>query len=236
MPKQDRGATTPDGIDDVRVLEDLFRRRASRRAFLPDRLSKTILEKIFEIAQLSPSGCNSQPWNVTVCSGKAATAFGEALSTHAINAIGAPDIPFPREYRGVYRERRREAAWALFENVGVKQGDRRASAIQNAENFRFFGAPHVAIITSDEALGGYGVVDCGIYVNSLLLAAEALGVSAVPQGAPAEHSAFIRGYLGLPPDRIVICSVSFGYADMSHPANRTRTKRAPLAEVVTWRE
>jgi nitroreductase/acyl dehydratase len=231
-----RGKTPAGQTEDARVLESLFRRRASRRAFLPEAPPRAILESILEIAQRSPSGCNSQPWKVTLCSGKVASAFGEALSAHAATATAAPDLPFPREYRGVYKERRRDAAWALFDNVGVKPGDRRASAIQNAENFRFFGAPHVAIITSDEALGAYGVVDCGIYVNSLLLAAEAFGLSAVPQGAPAEHSAFIRDYLALPPDRVVVCAVSFGYADMSHPANRTRTKRAPLSEVVTWLE
>jgi len=187
MPKQVRGAMAPERIDDVRVLEDLFRRRASRRAFLPDRAPKAIIEKIFEIAQLSPSDWTSQPWKVTLCSGSAARAFGEALCAHAVDAVGAPNLPFPREYRGVYRERPREAAWALFENVGVKQGDRRGSAIQNAENFRFFAAPHVAIVTSDEAPGGYGVVDCCIYVNSLLLAAEAAGVSAVAPGAAVEQ-------------------------------------------------
>ncbi len=53
------------------------------------------------------------------------------------------------------------------------------------ENYRFFGAPHVAIITSDKALGVYGAVDCGGYVSTLLLAAESLGIAAVPQAAVA---------------------------------------------------
>jgi nitroreductase len=234
MPEQVRGATTPEETYEARVLEDLLRRRASRRAFLPDMLDQAILEKIFAIAQLSPSGCNAQPWQATVCSGKAAADFAAALFAHAQNESGAPDLPFPREYRGVYRERRRDAALALFDNVGIQRGDREGSAIQNAQNYRFFGAPHIAIITCDEAMGAYGVLDCGIYVNALLLAAEALGVSAVPQGAPAEYAAFIRDYLGLADDRIVLCSVSFGHADMSHPANRTRSTRAPLGEIVTW--
>jgi hypothetical protein len=55
------------------------------------------------------------------------------------------------------------------------RGDREAYAKQGLENYRLFGAPHVAIVTSDEALGTYGAVDCGAYVNNFLLAAQSLG-------------------------------------------------------------
>jgi nitroreductase len=220
--------------NDIEVLERLLSRRFSCRAFRPTEVARSTLRRLFEIAQRTPSGCNSQPWQVTLISAEAAATFRNALYQHALAARPAPDLPFPREYRGVYKDRRRAAAWALYENVGVTHGDRAGSAAQNALNFRFFDAPHVAIITTEEALGAYGVLDCGLYVNSLLLAAEALGLSAVPQGAPAEQSTFIRDYLGLSNERLVVCSISFGYADQSHPANKTRTVRAPIEEIVTW--
>ena len=216
------------------VLEALYSRRFSCRAFLSKEVPRETIERMLKLAQRVPSGCNSQPWNVALFNGEAAASFGEALLNHAATGNPGPDLPFPREYRGVYKERRRQAAFALFDSVGVARGDRAASAAQNTNNFRFFGAPHIAIITSEEALGSYGVLDCGIYVNALLLAAESLGISSVAQGAPAEYSEFIRNYLNLSSDRVVVCSVSFGYADMNHPANNTRTVRAPLEEIVTW--
>lgn len=219
---------------EFKVLEKLYSSRFSCRAFLPTQVPQQTIENILALAQRVPSGCNSQPWRVVLINGDAAVAFRDALCEHAATAIPAPDLPFPREYRGVYKDRRRQAAFALFDSVGVARGDREASAAQNLNNFRFFGAPHIAVVTSEDALGAYGVLDCGIYVNALLLAAESLGISAVPQGAPAEHSKFIRNYLGISDDRIVVCSVSFGYADMDHPANKTRTVRAPLEEIVTW--
>ena len=80
----------------------------------------------------------------------------------------APDITFPREYRGVYLERRRACGFQLYEAVGVTRGDREGYAKQGFENYKLFGAPHVAIITSDEALGTYGVLDCGAYVSNFL--------------------------------------------------------------------
>src|SRR5690606_25140033 len=118
--------------------------------------------------------------------------------------------------------------------VGVKRGDRAAAARQALENYRLFGAPHVAIVTSDEALGVYGAVDCGAWVANFLLAAESLGVAAIPQAALAAYPDFIRAHFGLGPDRLVVCGISFGYEDKSHPANSYRTSRASLDEAVTW--
>ena len=100
------------------------------------------------------------------------------------------------------------------------------------ENFRFFGAPHTAIITTDRALGTYGAVDCGGYVSTLLLTAQALGLGSIAQAAIAMYSDFVREWLDLPEDRLVVCAVTFGYADPEHPANAFRTTRADLSSVV----
>jgi nitroreductase/acyl dehydratase len=218
----------------LEVLQHLLQRRQSVRAYLPNPLPANVIEKMLRTAQQVPSGCNAQPWQVALVSGERLKEFREGLVKFAATGQASADIGWPREYRGVYKQRRRNAAWALYNNVGVKMGDRAGSATQTTLNYRFFDAPHVAIITNDEAIGTYGVLDCGIYICGLLLAAEALNVSAVPQGAPAEFSNFIRQFLGLPDDRQVVCAIAFGYADQLHPANRTRTERAELDEVVTW--
>jgi nitroreductase len=102
------------------------------------------------------------------------------------------------------------------------------------ENFRFFGAPHVAIVTTDEALGVYGAVDCGAYVANFMLAARALGVATVPQAALAGYSEMVRAQLGVGDDRRVVCGISFGYADEAHPANSYRTSRAAIDEAATF--
>ncbi len=135
-------------------------------------------------------------------------------------------MAFPREYRGAYLERRRACGFSLYEAVGVARGDREAYARQGFENYKLFGAPHVAIITSDEALGTYGAVDCGAYVNNFLLAAQSLGVASIPQAALASHSKFVREHFGLGDDRLVVCGISFGYEDRASTANGFRTDRA----------
>ena len=120
--------------------------------------------------------------------------------------------------------------------MGIANGDREASAQQGKENFRLFGAPHVAIITTDEALGVYGAVDCGAYVANFLLAATSLGVATIAQAALAARGPLVRAHFGLPDDRRLVCGISFGFADTEHPANRFRTSRAPLADAMQWVE
>ena len=64
----------------------------------------------------------------------------------ASSAERQPDFTLPREYRGVYQERRRESGFQLYNTLGIARGDRAGYAKQAMENFNFFGAPHVAII------------------------------------------------------------------------------------------
>jgi nitroreductase len=219
---------------DAETLERLLAKRYSCRGFLAEPVADSVVERILAMAQRSPSWCNAQPWQVIVTKGEATESFRAALHAQVVSAAPAPDIAFPREYRGAYLDRRRACGFALYDAVGVKRGDRAASAVQMLENYRFFGAPHVAIITTDEALGTYGAVDCGAYVSTFLLAAQSLGVASIPQAALASHSKFVRDYFAIGEDRCVVCGISFGYEDRSHKANGFRTDRASLAEAIRW--
>jgi nitroreductase len=223
--------------DELSTIEQLFERRSSCRGFAPQPVERALIERVLAAAQKTASWCNSQPWQVIVTSGTATETFRDALYAHASSGSApTPDFPFPREYRGVYLDRRRDAGFRLYDAVGIARGDRVASARQGLENFRFFGAPHVAIITSDDALGTYGAVDCGGYVANFLLAAEAAGLACIPQAALAAHAAAVREHLKIPEDRQIVCGISFGRPDLDHPANRVRTPRASLSEAIDWRE
>ncbi len=146
----------------------------------------------------------------------------------------AAGFQFPLEYHGIYKDRRRSCGFQLYDAVGIAHGDREASNRQALENFRFFGAPHVAIVTVDAALRTYGAVDCGAYVTTFMLAAAALGVASIAQASLASYSSFIREYFGIPGDRLILCGISFGYEDQTHPVNAFRTQREPQTEVVEW--
>jgi nitroreductase len=219
----------------IGVLEELLAERYSCRAFRPEVVPRATIERILKAAQRTASWCNSQPWQVIVASGEAKERFRKEI--HAAASGGAPDegdFPFPREYRGVYLARRRESGFQLYNTLGIPRGDKLAYARQALENFNFFGAPHVAIIHTDEALGVYGAIDCGAYVGNFMLAAQALGLGAIAQAALAHQSGLIRRHFGLGEDRRVVCGISFGYPDREHRINSYRTSRAALSEAVTF--
>lgn len=195
------------------------------------------IEKILDVAQQTPSWCNTQPWQVVVVSGDPIEKFRAALYDHAAQGSSPkPDFPFPLRYDGIYRDRRKVCAVQLYQAVGIGREDKNAAAEQSLENFRFFGAPHVALITTEEDLGIYGAIDCGLYVSNFMLVAQSLGVASIAQAALASYPECIRTHFGLPPHRKVVCGISFGYADAAHPINTYRTTRSPAREIVTFLE
>lgn len=217
------------------VLQAWLQARHSCRAFLPDAVPRATVERILTLAQRTASWCNSQPWRLHITEAGATQRLRLALLERATaGGTFTPDFPFPEEYRDVYLERRREAGFQLYNAMGVPRGDREAYRQQSLRNFDFFGAPHLALITSDRSLGDYGAIDCGGYVSTFLLAAQANGVATVPQAALAMYPEVLREQLNIADDRLVVCAISFGFEDEEHPANSYRTNRASLAETVTW--
>jgi nitroreductase len=219
----------------IGVLENMLGERFSCRAFKPDPVPRAIIERILKVAQRTASWCNSQPWQVVIASGEANENFRKAIyAAESSGEDAGGDFPFPREYRGVYLERRRESGFQLYNTLGIPRGDKLAYAKQALENFNFFGAPHVAIIHTDEALGVYGAIDCGAYVSNFMLAAQALGLGTIPQAALAHQSGLIRRHFKLGDDRRVVCGISFGFADKEHRINSYRTSRAAISDAAVF--
>jgi nitroreductase len=216
-------------------LETAIRSRFSARKFKPGPVSDDTLRRILELAQCTPSWCNCQPWQVVVTRGPATDRFRDTLYAHAKSgARPQPDFPYPAAYEGVYRDRRKVCGVQLYQSLRIGKEDRAAAAQQALENFRLFGAPHVAIVTTEERLGVYGALDCGLYVQTFMLAARDCGVDTIAQAALASYPDLIREFFGLAPERKVVCGISFGYADPGDPIHSYRTERASVSDAVRF--
>ncbi|MEM6759972.1 MAG: nitroreductase [Pseudomonadota bacterium] len=218
------------------TLDDALAQRFSCRAFLPHPVADEVITQIVEAAQKAPSWCNAQPWQLIITRGAATESFRQALYEAAESTAPAPDMPWPEGYPGVYGDRRRACGFQLYDAVGIEKGDRVASAQQMMENYRLFGAPHVAIVTAPRALGPYGAMDTGGFVTAFCLAATARGIATIPQAAIAAQAPFVREHFDIAQDRMILCAISFGYADTKHAANSFRTGRAAAGDVIDWRE
>lgn len=221
------------GHADIEALKRLSAGRSTCRAYLPHQVPEAMIRDIVDVARRTASWCNTQPWQLVVASGASTDRFRQALMEQARRHPELDsDLPFPAEYRGVYLDRRRRSGLQLYEALGIERDDKARRASQSFENFRLFGAPHVAIVTVARELGAYGAVDVGGFVGAFLLAAHAHGVATTPQAALAMQSGFIRRYFRLDEGRAVVCGISFGYADRAHPVNGYRTERAGLDDIL----
>lgn len=217
----------------VKALDRLMSERYTCRAYRTDPVPEAVMRGIVDIARQTASWCNTQPWHLTIASASTMEAFRQALMEEArANPEVDSDIPFPEDYCGVYGDRRRETGYRLFNALGIERGDRERRASQGFENFRMFGAPHVAIVTIPADLGPYAGVDCGGFINAFLLAARAHGIATTPQAAIARHAKFVRHYFGIGDERQMVCAISFGYADDEHAVNQFRTSRASVDEIM----
>lgn len=214
------------------VLTGLLADRWTCRAFLAEEVPSETIDRLLGLAQRTASWCNTQPWQVEVTSGPATDKLRDALKAHVVSQPQQPDLPWPAGYPGVYGERRRECGFQLYDAVGIAREDREARLAQMLQNFELFGAPHVAIVHFPAELGPYGAVDCGLWLQSFLLGAQALGLGAAPQAALASYAPFFREHFGLGEDRLVAFGVSFGWPDTEAPINRFRTSRAGLDDAV----
>ena len=221
---------------DIDALEQVLSARHSCRGFRPDPVPQEVIARMVTAAGRAPSWCNAQPWKLTVTRGEETDRFRAALLDEVATGTPCPDLPWPERYPGVHGARRRECGLQLYEAVGIAREDRAARAEQSMENYRLFGAPHVAIVHSEAALGPYGAMDTGGFVTAFMLAATALGVGSIAQASVAAYAPFVRAHFGLPETRLILCAISFGWPDPEHPANRFRTGRAALDEVCDIRE
>jgi len=217
------------------TLRGVLDARHSCRAFLPDPVEEEVIARIVSAAGRAPSWCNAQPWQVTVTRGAETGRFRTALLEAVETDTPQPHLPWPERYPGAHGARRRECGLQLYEAVGIAREDRAARAEQGMENYRLFGAPHVAIVHSEAALGPYGAMDTGGFVTAFMLAATAAGVGSIAQASVAAYAPMIRAHFDLPETRLILCAISFGWPDAEHPANRFRTTRAALDEVLDLR-
>ena len=218
------------------TLNTLLDQRHSCRGFLNKPVERMLVECVVATAQKVPSWCNSQPWQLIVLSAGQTNRLREALFDAASASVPmSPDVGFPERYQGTYKERRSDCGWQLYDAVGVAKGDRTASGLQMRENFRFFGAPHLALVTSPVELGAYGLLDCGAFVTGFMVAAQALGLASIAQAALAGYAPLLRNTLEIAEDRHILCGISFGYSDPAHATNSFRTARVVVGDVMEWR-
>jgi nitroreductase len=100
-------------------LLEAIRLRKSIRSYKPDPVPKEVLREILYIATRSPSALNSQPWEITIITGKVLEDIKRGnVEMLLFGALPNPDVPM-RLLDGVYKERQVELAKQIFGLMGI---------------------------------------------------------------------------------------------------------------------
>jgi nitroreductase len=213
-----------------------IRMRSSCRAFLPTPVAKDVVEEILEVARFAPSGVNSQPWRVAVVSGDTlARIYAALVDARERDLPSQPDYAYyPEQWEEPYASRRRACGLALYQALAVGRDDPDGRKEAWYRNYAFFGAPVGLLYFVDKCLAIGSLVDYGMFLQNVMLAAQAKGLATCAQAALAEYPGLVRQILGIPPNYRLVCGMSLGYPDLAQPVNRYRLDREPVSAFTTW--
>ncbi|MBG05728.1 MAG: nitroreductase [Pseudomonadota bacterium] len=211
--------------------------RKSIRAFTDQPVEKELLDKLLQISQRSPSGTNTQPWYVYLCTGDVKQAITDDVLKMAAEGKSKKyeDYDYyPPVWRDVHQARRRAVGWGLYGLLGIEKGDREGSARQGARNFKFFDAPVGLFVTVDSYVTRGSWADAGMYIQTIMLAARGLGLHTCPQAAwiPLQEPVF--KHLGIPDDQELVTGMSLGYADKDAIENTLVSEREDVSNVARF--
>jgi nitroreductase len=218
------------------LVDDALRARRSVRAFKPDPVPFELVAELLALASLAPSGTNIQPWKVHVVAGEVRQRLEREVLAHRETMPSDDKAEFPRlsKRKEPYIGRMRKLGKDMYGLIGIPKGDQAAGWAQWGRNYKFFDAPVGLIFTIDKDLDAMSFLDIGIFIQSLMLAAKSRGLDTCAQGAWNNYWSATRRVLAIPEDEYIVCGVSLGYADETHPVNSLVSEREPPERFATF--
>ena len=217
--------------------------RMSTRAFTQAPVSRAVLTELMQVASRAPSGTNTQPWKVYILQGASRdTLVDKVCAAHdairanpelAANYKEAYDY-YPEKWVSPYLERRRENGWGLYGLLGIGKADRDKMHAQHQRNYRFFDAPVGLMFTMDRVMGRGSLLDYGMFLQNIMVAARGRGLHTCPQAAWNSFANIILPHLGAGPDEMLVCGMALGYADESAVVNTFHTPRVAVDDFTHW--
>lgn len=249
MPAGDTARVT-DRMD-VRAWQALVRDRNSVRDFLPDPVPEDLLREVLDDALAAPSWSNTQPYRLAIATGEVRDRISAELCARfdagmrarrgglrekvlaVVQRSALPDGDFrvPERYPDDLQPARVATGRGLYETLGIERHDLAARDRQMRRNFEFFGAPAAVFVFVHRGLREYSILDAGVLLQTLMLAAHVRGLGTCAQGALAIWAGPVRAEFDVPDDYALICGLAIGHPS-EHPVNDFRPGRAPLDEIL----
>jgi nitroreductase len=229
----------------LNAVDQAITTRMSARAFTAKPVPREVLTHLLELASRSPSGTNTQPWKVYVLQGASRDTLVDKVCAAHDEIRANPDMAneyreaydyYPEKWVSPFIDRRRENGWSLYGLLGIGKGDKDKMHAQHQRNYRFFDAPVGLMFTLDKVMGRGSLVDYGMFLQTLMVAARGHGLHTCPQAAWNGFAKIILPHIGAGDNEMLVCGMALGYADESELVNTFRTPRESVASFTTWLE
>ena len=229
----------------INAVDQAITTRMSARAFTAQPVPREVLTHLLELAARSPSGTNTQPWKVYVLQGASRDSLVDKVCAAHDEIRAKPDMAneyreaydyYPEKWVSPFIDRRRENGWSLYGLLGIGKGDKDKMHAQHQRNYRFFDAPVGLMFTLDKVMGRGSLVDYGMFLQTLMVAARGHGLHTCPQAAWNGFAKIILPHIGAGDNEMLVCGMALGYADERELVNTFRTPRESVASFTTWLE
>lgn len=210
-------------------VDDAIIQRHSTRAFIDKEVTNEQISHILKIASHSPSGANSQPWQVAILSGESKNRLQTKLEFAFSTGVKPnPDYQYyPKTWNEPYRQRRVACGLQLYHSLAINKQDVEQRQAQWQANYRAFDAPVMLLFFIDNAMETGSFLDYGMFMQSLMLAAMQQGLATCPQAALCDYPDIVKQELGYGNDVRLIAGIALGYEDTNAAVNAYRTPREP---------
>jgi nitroreductase len=216
---------------------DLFqaiKERKSIRAFKPDPVPREKIEEILRLVTQAPSAINLQPWEFIVVMG----GERERLSRRLIKSYHEKQISCSpgnvKPLADTFSKRGVESFELM--NPYLEQMGAQFDRFINEGSCNFYGAPVAIIMCLDNAFSKARLVDIGVGLGYLVLAAYGYGLATCPIGLITAYEDDVKDVVNIPENKDVVISAALGYPDWDSPINRFKTPREHLNSFVRWVE
>ncbi len=219
-------------------LRQAIEQRRSIRKFQKQEVPRELIEEILQLSLWSPSWGNTAPWEILVASGEALARYQEA--NHAALFAGQkpnPDLPMPEAFPAANQERYRHLGKSVLIAQGIAREDEKGRLNFYGEMFKLFEVPALVLFLLDKELElPYPLMDLGIFIQSLCLAAADQGLGSCIMAVSVNYPDLAREILGAPQDKLLVMGVGLGWPEEEAAINRFERQRPGLDEVCTWVE
>ncbi len=174
-------------------LSEAIKNRRSTRKYKPDTVSKELLREILDLAKWAPSDMNTQPWQVTVVTGKARDGLVKIMKKGIEPLKPLLKKRFPPKIG--------RATESFFHNMGD--------------------APVIMVVTGDKRDGEIEkkvvMESCCAFTQNLLLISHSRGLATCWVGSSLHFERECLEYIGKT-DRILIATITLGWPLDIYPA------------------